>query len=261
MGVVYSFGKQGLVGCVVLFSVLACREFSRLIPDASKTYRYTFITVTLIHFGLFAFVYKLHYFGVFSGLFAFIFLSVLAIARTDKSIDQRVRTLALSQVGVVYCGTLAGLVTQGCLLFGIHFYALLFFVSFGTDTFAYIGGKLMGKNKLTPLISPNKTIEGSLCGLLGGTALGMAYTLYFSNHPNHSLYPNSPPNWMIALLGCLFASGCSQVGDLFESLTKRHSGVKDSGRLLPGHGGVLDRVDGLLFAAPFIYLIFLYQYL
>jgi phosphatidate cytidylyltransferase len=97
---------------------------------------------------------------------------------------------------------------------------------------------------LAPKISPKKTVEGAGVGLIVGSLIGYWY-LSGLNH--------SSPSWVIALT-CLSASLFSQVGDLFESTIKRYSGVKDSGKLLPGHGGVLDRIDGLLFAAPVVYI-------
>jgi phosphatidate cytidylyltransferase len=94
------------------------------------------------------------------------------------------------------------------------------------------------------MISPGKTREGALVGLLGG-----AVSCFF--YLKSAMPPQSLP---LLLMTCILASLFSQVGDLFESMLKRHSGVKDSGKILPGHGGILDRIDGLLFAGPIIYL-------
>lgn len=115
-----------------------------------------------------------------------------------------------------------------------------------TDTAAYFGGKWLKGPKLWPAISPKKTISGSVCGI-AGAALG-AVVVGFA-----AVQGLDVPAY--AVLGGLI-SLISQLGDLVESAYKRSAGVKDSGRLLPGHGGMLDRVDGLLFAAPFaLYLI------
>lgn len=111
-------------------------------------------------------------------------------------------------------------------------YWLLFLV-WSTDTAAYFGGKLLGGPKLVPSISPNKTWSGFFAGLAGGT--GVAYLLSFW------LLPSLFTFWQMALLVVI-----AQVGDLLESQAKRWSDVKDSGLLIPGHGGLLDRLDSLL---------------
>lgn len=120
------------------------------------------------------------------------------------------------------------------------------------DTAAYFGGKSIGGRKLCPAVSPNKTVAGSICGLLGSTATALLIMLvthlYCSGETLAML-----PNWYQYLfLG--FAGGfVGQVGDLFASLVKRHSGIKDFSNLFPGHGGMLDRSDSILFTAVFVY--------
>lgn len=115
-------------------------------------------------------------------------------------------------------------------------------VVWSTDTFAYFVGKCFGKNKLAPTISPNKTIEGFLGGVLGAglVALWLATMGLGLNTPQAQ-------GWLLASLSAILFS---VVGDLHESWLKRRAGVKDSSSLLPGHGGILDRVDGLVAAVP-----------
>lgn len=118
---------------------------------------------------------------------------------------------------------------------------LVFVISFSTDIFAYLIGKNLGKRKLIPSISPNKTIEGSIGALLSAIII----TLLYSNIVGINF------NIFIVLLG----SVCSQIGDLFASSIKRYNKVKDFGDIIPGHGGVIDRFDSILFTAPFILVI------
>ncbi len=121
--------------------------------------------------------------------------------------------------------------------------ALALFAVYCGDTFAYFGGRAFGKHKLAPRISPGKTIEGAAFGLVG-SVLGatLAPLWFFQRLPlGHAL-----------LLGAILGSA-GILGDLAESLLKRASDVKDSGGLLPGHGGMLDRIDSLLLAAPVLY--------
>ena len=117
-------------------------------------------------------------------------------------------------------------------------------VVFAGDTGALYTGKTFGKHRLYPSVSPKKTVEGGLGGLLFSVGFGLLFRTLF--------FPNAPLAESIGLFAVLAVFG--QVGDLFESLIKRAGGVKDSGRILPGHGGMLDRIDGALFAALPLYL-------
>jgi phosphatidate cytidylyltransferase len=110
------------------------------------------------------------------------------------------------------------------------------------DTAAYFVGKKLGRNKLAPRLSPGKTVEGALGGL-AGSALGASLVNFF--------YPAASFS-MIAILG-LLVGVFGMLGDLFESSLKRTAGIKDTGVIIPGHGGVLDRFDSMIFTAPAAY--------
>jgi CDP-diglyceride synthetase len=115
-----------------------------------------------------------------------------------------------------------------------------------TDTFALFGGLLFGKHKLAPQISPKKTWEGALSGFIGGTAGG---ALLFALQ---GLWGGGLPLW-VYLVGAALSSIAGQLGDLTASSIKRRTGIKDFGKIIPGHGGVLDRLDSILFAVPVFY--------
>ncbi|MFW5453013.1 phosphatidate cytidylyltransferase [Thioalkalivibrio sulfidiphilus] len=144
---------------------------------------------------------------------------------------------------------LAGLLTlvpAGLALVMLHevsplWLVFLVFLTSSADSAAYFTGKRFGRNKLAPHISPGKTREGLLGALVATALLGLAGAWWFQVHPGLWFY-------FVAL--CLVTALLSVAGDLFESLVKREAGVKDSGTLLPGHGGVLDRIDSLTAAAP-----------
>lgn len=123
---------------------------------------------------------------------------------------------------------------------------LLIAVVWGGDTGAYFGGKYLGKRKLAPRMSPNKTLEGALCGLVASVGLGLLINFIYLGELG--------PLPTIALASAL-GGAFGQMGDLVESTFKRFAHVKDSGKIFPGHGGFLDRVDGVLFAAPMIWFI------
>jgi phosphatidate cytidylyltransferase len=113
-----------------------------------------------------------------------------------------------------------------------------------SDTFAYFTGKSIGRHKLYEMISPKKTIEGSIGGLAGGIIGIYAVALIFGKTPSIS---------MLLFVG-IVVNAFGQMGDLFESMLKRDYGIKDSGDLIPGHGGMLDRVDAIILSAPIMYL-------
>jgi phosphatidate cytidylyltransferase len=125
-------------------------------------------------------------------------------------------------------------------------FGMILFI-WSNDTFAYLVGSFIGKKKLIPRISPGKTVEGTVGG--GLITLGISPLVF--------LWMDilSYEKWaMIALLVVIFGT----IGDLIESMLKRNAGVKDSGNLMPGHGGVLDRFDSLIFAVPFVYAYLLF---
>lgn len=119
----------------------------------------------------------------------------------------------------------------------------IFILIWVNDSFAYIVGKTMGRTKLFPEVSPKKTVEGTVGGYI--FALGAAYIMGTQEQII------GPIQWML-LASVIVVTG--SLGDLIESKLKRSAGVKDSGAILPGHGGMLDRLDSLVFAAPFAYL-------
>ncbi|RIH83644.1 phosphatidate cytidylyltransferase [Calidithermus roseus] len=121
------------------------------------------------------------------------------------------------------------------------------FASFSTDVGAYFVGKRFGKHKLAPSISPGKTVEGSIGGIVAGF-IGLLLVAAVANAA-------VPFRWLELLAVSLLLSLAAQLGDLTESMLKRYCGVKDSGSFLPGHGGLLDRMDSLLFSVPLTYFL------
>jgi phosphatidate cytidylyltransferase len=118
-----------------------------------------------------------------------------------------------------------------------------------TDIGAYFGGRALGKHKLIPWLSPGKTWEGLVCGLLTAGLIGSLFSRWI-NPPSYHLI------WWKGLIFGIVIGGIGQLGDLLESLMKRDAEVKDSSKLIPGFGGILDITDSPLLAAPFAYLLF-----
>ncbi|MGF0071388.1 phosphatidate cytidylyltransferase [Streptococcus orisratti] len=130
---------------------------------------------------------------------------------------------------------------------GLDKVVLALFIVWATDIGAYMIGRQFGKHKLLPKVSPNKTIEGSLGGILAAVLVGAAFMLF-----DKSVY--APHSFLVMLVLIILFSIFGQFGDLVESAIKRHFGVKDSGKLIPGHGGILDRFDSMIFVFPIMHL-------
>ncbi|PYZ98043.1 phosphatidate cytidylyltransferase [Alteribacter lacisalsi] len=128
---------------------------------------------------------------------------------------------------------------------GLIFIFFVLILVWVTDSGAYFCGRFLGKHKLWPEISPKKTIEGSLGGIMAAVIFGLVYAWFFPVFDS-----------LIITVACiLIVSAAGQLGDLVESALKRHYSVKDSGQVLPGHGGILDRFDSLIFVMPVLYLL------
>ena len=128
-------------------------------------------------------------------------------------------------------------------LAGAKLIIMVFCILWVNDIFAYLTGKLLGKHKLFPRISPGKTIEGSI----GGLVFTMALLIVFCHYSGWFPIPHAIG---LAIVAVVFGT----LGDLCESMLKRQAGVKDSGKLIPGHGGILDRFDSIMFSVPFIFV-------
>lgn len=187
--------------------------------------------------------FKPHLFGF---LVAFVPMSLYFLFRFGdiKSVADR---WAASVVGIVYAGLLFGFlafIKRDFGSYGGHLIVLLLCTAWLSDTGGYFAGKFLGKRKLYPAVSPNKTWAGSIGGVAAVVAGAVVIKLL--------LMPEL--SWVDVMMLAIPGSILGQLGDLAESLIKRSRGVKDSGALLPGHGGILDRVDAVLFIAPYFYL-------
>lgn len=161
--------------------------------------------------------------------------------------DKMIASTATTILGVLYVAWLGShlvsLKTGFPPLLSTHLVSFFFLVLMGSDTGAYYFGRTFGKHKIAPTVSPGKTWEGVLGGFLAGLLLATLSHFWF--------FRELPLKWTLLLAAVMTAVGI--LGDLTESALKRGAGAKDAARLLPGHGGVLDRLDSLLFNAPLIY--------
>jgi phosphatidate cytidylyltransferase len=241
----------GGVGSVILFalvSVLALREFVTLSPTSRADHRalaWAFFVVIPVQYALVG----IQWYGLFSimiPVYAFLLLATrMVLAGETERFLERAATVQWGLMACVYCVSYA----PALLLLDIDGYdassgkLLLFLVVVvqASDVLQFVWGKLLGRRRIAPTISPNKTWEGFAGGVACATLLGTG--LWWAT-------PFNP--WQAAAMSLLIALA-GFAGGLVMSAIKRDRGVKDYGGLLPGHGGVLDRIDSLLFAAPIFF--------
>jgi len=132
---------------------------------------------------------------------------------------------------------------------GVYLVWLIFICAWGSDTLAYCSGMLFGKHKLAPILSPKKSIEGAIGGVLGAAFLAFLYAIILNATAGTAFVP-----YLFAILGAA-ASIISQCGDLAASAIKRNYDIKDFGRIIPGHGGIMDRFDSIIVVAPLIFFV------
>ena len=202
--------------------------------------------------------------GLAAAMAPFVFL-VFGMKRAANAIATAYPAAAASVFAFVYVALPIGLAVSLRQFYSGAFLLLyLLLTVWSGDIFAYFIGKSMGRHKMTRHISPNKTWEGTVGSMAGSLLVGGGFYLhgleisqFFLRHhliePRDGIFDLHPPNLLTVLALTAVVNIAAQLGDLVESLVKRGAGVKDSGAILPGHGGMLDRVDAMLFAAPVVW--------
>ena len=237
------YGKFAMLAMVLTIVFLATKEYVKILEHKGF---YPSIKVMMLSELLLAWVASVQRFDLVALVLSFCaigsFMWVLFCGRQPY-----IANVATTLLGIVYCGWfplhLIFLRNLHCERFdsGQGFVVLMFTAILLTDIGCYYVGTKFGKHKLAPVISPNKTIEGSAGGtffaIVGAVIVGYFFQL----------------EWYLAVLAGLLCTVFAQIGDLSESLIKRDAGVKDSGHSLPGHGGFLDRTDSFIFTIPMMY--------
>lgn len=187
---------------------------------------------------------KLAFLDLFS-IASVLLASVFLLSTPDLSLA--IKKIAISLMGWVYIPLLLSFLIKLYILpNGSLILVLFFLIIFASDTGAYLIGSNFGKNKLLPKISPNKTVEGALGGIV--TAILISFLF--------QIFADLPLSWVVTLLLTVTTTIFSQIGDLIESMLKRFAQVKDSGSFFYGHGGMLDRLDSILTGAPVFFIIY-----
>jgi phosphatidate cytidylyltransferase len=246
---------------LLLLSMFIQTEFLSLTTTLSKKVRFSYVIL-----GALVYIYTILRMdeAFLSDLYSFIFLGsvvaafLLLVFLVQEDFIKNISNLLLSFVyipvslGLFFRSSLFSFTPVRDVLMPYEFWHILlvFIFVWSSDTFAYLIGRKLGKHKIAPRISPNKTWEGFVGGLLG--SLVVAWVLFALSEPL--------PLRVMLLLAAV-ASVFGFMGDLLESRMKRSLGVKDSGNILPGHGGFLDRFDSLLVAGPVTYILLSILYL
>lgn len=244
--ITYFFKVPGMVVMCVFIAAGGIYEMSLLLfkegfPRFAKTSFFILGVVNLIFCAYD--VILIQQLGI---VLSFLFIVILSIFfhKRFESIESSLVFVSKFVMGLVYAAILPTLIISILKSSdGVLWFVALLAVVFAGDTGAFIFGSLLGKTKIAPLLSPKKSLQGSIGGLLFSSLAGFIFSF---------IIPGVNPFLMIALG---FLGGfLGQTGDFFESLIKRIAGVKDSGSVMPGHGGVLDRIDGVYLASPLFYV-------
>ena len=259
LAVVY-FGGWPLAGLLMAIAALAASEFYRLCAQKSAQ---PLVVPGAVLAATFVLVAALPAANGFAGQWVLLTVATIVIATlaiwTRGVEGQPLLSVSTTIAGAVYTG---GLLSFGYLLrhlpavdSAIHGAALLFaplLLTWTSDTFAYFVGRQWGTRKLIPKVSPGKTVQGALGAVIGSVIVAVLYSRVLDGFDNYRM------GMVQAVVFGVLISVAAQVGDLAESLFKRDAGVKDSGTLLPGHGGALDRFDSLFFTLPAAYFFIRY---
>ena len=244
-------GGVAFASMIAVASLLAFWEYFRIVFDSPDTNLRKVVTAIgyLTALSMVAVAYRCSVEMIIVVMGANIIISSLVFLFFFKSNLQMIESIRIQLQGVIYIPlslSILVLIRNGT--DGVAWIFFLLAIIFAGDTSAFYFGTYFGRHKLSPSVSPGKTIEGSIGGFLANILVGSVFKLF--------LFPYL--SWGICFFFFILIGAAGQVGDLFESALKRMSGVKDSGTILPGHGGILDRIDALLFATPVMYFFIIY---
>ena len=238
-------GNPLLLLVVLAASCIGVHEIYHAFENKYKPIKELGYGAVILYFALFSWIN--HYFYIYCALLIIVALSTMVLKYPKYSIvDVSLTLLPVFYVGLLFSFFVAirGMQEGG---FWIWLVAI---AAWGCDTCAYFTGMTMGKHKLAPKLSPKKTIEGSIGGIIGAGILAAIYTIVYTQFA----YAHLNKYMLIIVAATMLAAAVSQLGDLAASAIKRYFKEKDFGKLLPGHGGILDRCDSILFVAPIIYV-------
>lgn len=237
------YGGNVLFAVLGIISLIGLSELYKVVDVHNKVIGFAGYAAAVLYYGM-LFSGHMEYMTMFTILFLVLTMAVYVFS-FPKFRAEQVMTVFF---GLFYVAVMLSYVYQTRMLpdGGIIVW-LIFLSSWGCDTCAYCVGVLIGKHKMAPKLSPKKSVEGGIGGIVGAALLGALFALAMNQWGGASA---SPVQYAII---CGVGGMISQVGDLAASAIKRNHDIKDYGKLIPGHGGILDRFDSVIFTAPIIY--------
>ncbi|NLP16081.1 MAG: phosphatidate cytidylyltransferase [Clostridiales bacterium] len=242
-------GDNVLFGAVLVISLIGMTELYKIMKIEKSIIGIIGYLVSIAYYGLLYFKTDKYQLLLFIG-FLLLLMALYVITYPKYRIEQ----VMTAFFGLFYVSIMLSYIYQVRILEdGAIVVWLIFIGAWGSDTFAYCAGMLFGKHKIAPKLSPKKSLEGCIGGVIGAALLGYLYALILGN----KITGISNPRILFAIIGAS-ASVISQLGDMAASAIKRNYDIKDYGRLIPGHGGILDRFDSIIFTAPIVYYLAVY---
>lgn len=244
-------GGNVLWGFCLAISLIGMYEFYKVF-QIEKSLGIAGYLMAVLYYALLPWQGAMQYFGLgFDGaLFLAVLFMVVAAVYVLTYPKYSSEQVIAAVFGMLYLAVMLSCIYQVRMTDdGLYSMWLIFLCSWGCDTCAYCVGVLIGKHKLAPVLSPKKSIEGAVGGVVGAALLGAIYAYVFRNHLEMQ---NAP---VVFAVICAVGAVISQFGDLIASGIKRQHNIKDYGKLIPGHGGILDRFDSVIFTAPVIYIL------
>lgn len=245
-------GGNLLLAGMGLVSIAGLFELYRIFHIEKQLLGYVgYLAVALYYCVLWLFPALLEY-NIF--LFVLTLLILMMAVYVFSFPKYRAEQVMAAYFGIFYVAFMLSCVYRTRMLpYGQYLVWLIFLCSWGCDTCAYCVGMLIGKHKMSPILSPKKSVEGAVGGIVGTVLLALLYGWIFREQMGLA-----PQSFVRLAVICAIGALISMVGDLAASAIKRNYDVKDYGKLIPGHGGILDRFDSVIFTAPVIYALSLY---
>ena len=237
-------GRELLLGVIMILSIIGMYELYRVYQMEKSALAIVSYLIAITYFANLEWNFIPDIMMLWMG-----FLIILMFLYVFTYPKFRAKKVMAAFFGVFYVAVMLSFIYQTRILSGGAYTVwLVFLCSWGCDTCAYCVGMLIGKHKMTPKLSPKKSWEGAVGGVVGAALLGIIYGLVFQN----AMGTTTKEIFMIALI-CAVGAVISMIGDLTASAIKRNYEIKDYGKLIPGHGGILDRFDSVSFTAPIIF--------
>lgn len=239
-------GRDVLLGFCLIISLIGLFELYGVLKFQKTILAFIGYAATIIYY-IFIRFFNDRYIFMFVVISLMLFLAVFVFGFSKYKTEQ----IIMAFFGIVYVSVMISFIYMIRMVpGGAYLVWLVIISSWGCDTFAYLVGMLLGKHKLAPVLSPKKSIEGAVGGAVFAAIIGAVYALVFKGHLMHMGNPIVETAVICGIGGVI-----SQIGDLAASGIKRNYNIKDYGKLIPGHGGILDRFDSMIFTAPIIYLL------